>query len=107
MDVEILSFYGDNFNCFFNIAFDIISNLTQSTIFGSPNDDLAQIFLLNHVLPIFKMCLYKAWKNEIFNLNTLKKDNKNLGDLETNSKVFAGVHKNDKYGKKRTIINKT
>ena len=78
---------------FFNTGLDIPSILPQGTIFGFPDDDLEQKYVINCILLIFENYLYKAREKKII-FNIRKNYVTKIRDLEANSKG------NEKYGKK-------
>ena len=69
---------------FFSTAPDLPSISSQSAIFGFLDDTLEHKFLLNHILLIFKNCLYKARENKNLNFNILKNYLTKIKDLQAN-----------------------
>ena len=84
---------------FFSTALDFLSISPQNAILGFRDDALEHKVLLNHILLIFKNCIYKARENKSLDFNILKNYLIKLSHLEANLKD------NEKYSKKWAVIS--
>ena len=77
----------------------------QTTILGIFNDSVSNIHLINHILLLFKLYIYKSRNKHRLNINELLANILNIKKLEKVT-AFGNVKKEAAYDKKSDITNR-